>query len=274
MKKSNFSIVLHTVLAAMLVIVLLLPTSGMATGPRVTPSLFSPAADEIFAVDFPPFVSTGGVAGGGLHTELVEAAFHAGGTDAIVTPLPLAKMVKYYLLQEGALAALGRFVNFSEVEKKELIFIPISIVQERYFYYHSARQPAVSWKGNLQNFQGNTYGALRGDDVSHYKAAGIHIAYSASYRALLKKLLSKKVDFVRIPPLAADWLLNKYFPDEKRNVIAMDPPALELPVFLVFNKKHPKGEDIAGKFNQGLTQIIADGRYKKILARHLGNEEE
>lgn len=271
MKKSCNYIVLSMVMSAIFLMVWLVPVAGMATGPRVTPSLFSPTTNEIFVVDFPPFVGPE-VAGGGLHVEIIKAALQAGEIDAVITHLPLPRMVKYYLLQENAIAVLGRFLNLSEAEKKALVFIPISVMEERYFYYGPAHQEKLSWNGKLQNLKGYTYGASHEEDVTAYEAAGINIEHG-SPRALLQKLLTEKVDFIRMPVLAVEWLLDKHFPNKKKDLIQMDPVAGEKPVFILFNKKHQQGEAAAAKFRNALSKIIEDGRYMKILTTYQEKEE-
>ncbi len=54
----------------------------------------------------------------------------------------------------------------------------------------------------------------------------------------------------------------------------MQPAAGELPIYLIFNKKHPKGEAAAAKFSGALANMLDDGRYLQILEKHLGKSDE
>ena len=265
---NNTNISMNRILAVTLLISLMSPASVMATGPRVTAHIFTPGT-EIYALDFPPFISTE-VVEGGLDAEIINAALKAADIDAAIRALPLGNMVKYYLTQENAIVVLGRHhLSFSAKQKKDLIFIPVSVTSESYFYYKPAQKLALSWNGKLKNLKGNTYGAHKGEDVVAYKDAGINIDFGKPH-TLLKKLKSKKIDFIKLPELTAEWMIDKYFPEEKANFTQMETSIGEKPTFIVFSKNHPDGEAMAKKFSAGLSKIINNGSYMAILEKYLG----
>jgi polar amino acid transport system substrate-binding protein len=270
LKKDIFRLTARNV-TALVLLLLLIPAPGWATGPRAAPGLFAPESDEIFAVDFPPFVSTE-TAGGGLHVEIVDAALRAGGVKAMVTTVPLPRMVAYYLTREQAIAVLGSFVNVSEEAKKELIYIPISVLNESFFYTRPGRKDPLHWNGKLENLKGLTYGSYEGENTEAFRSAGIAVK-QISPRFFLKELLAKKVDFVRMPVMNAEWQIDKDYPNEKKNLVPMEPPAGEAPVYIIFNKKHPRGEQASRGFRKGLAKIIADGSYMEILTKYMESEE-
>ena len=194
-------------LAVLLIIVL--STSLMATGPRVTQSLISPDKKEIFAIDLPPFISTEVEAGGALK-EIVVAACKEADIDIFVTILPLQSMVKYYLTQENAIGIMGRHMGLSSKEKKSLVEIPLYEAKEKYLYYKPNHKQALSWDGKLKNFKGLTYGASKGEDFSKYKELGVKVK-KARALSLFKKLKSGKVDFISVPGESAAWFIKKEF---------------------------------------------------------------
>ena len=257
-----------TVASLLILVATLFSAPSMATGPRVTPTLFASDADKVFAADLPPFV-TGDIKGGGLDIEVVNAVFAAANIDNAVTTLPLQKMVKYYLRQEGAVAVMGHYLNFSIEEMKQLIFVPISAPVKHYLYYRPAYPEGLSWNGKLSNLKGRSYGAHQGEDTSAHKGAGI-VSKTASPRTMLKNLISREVDFVGMSAMTAEWLVDNHFPREKGNFIAMEPSAGDLPGFIIFNKKHKDGAALAQRFNQALTTVISNGTYAKIVERYLG----
>lgn len=267
---NNYNISMNRILPIILLISLMTPVSVMATGPRVTTHLFTSGV-EIYALDFPPFITTE-IVGGGFDAEIINAALKAADIDAVITALPLGNMVKYYLTQENAIAVLGHDLSFSAKQKKDLIFIPVSVTSERYFYYRPAHKSALSWNGKLKNLKGYTYGAHKGEDVAAYKDAGINIDF-ARHRSLFKKLKSKKIDFIKFPELTAEWMIDKYFPEEKANFARMKTAIEEKPTFIVFNKKHPDGKTMAKKFSAGLSKIINDGSYMAIVKKYLGKSD-
>lgn len=251
---------------------LVFSASAQATGPRITHSLLSPESREIYAADVPPFVSSD-IANQGFVAEIVETALTAAGVDAVISTQPLQKMVKYYLLQENTLASLGINLDFTAEERKNLIAVPVFVAEQRYYAYKTGNPSVTKWAGELGNLKGLAYGALEGENLSAYKNAGIQVEQARAL-SLLKSLKEKKLDFVGMPALTADWLINKHFANEKNNFIAMQPVAGLTTISLYFNKKHPKGEAAAKKFTDAFTSMLNDGRYLKILENHLGKSDD
>lgn len=262
---------LQKITGMLLVVGLSVPAVSQATGPRVTANLLNEGM-QIYAQDFPPFISTS-VAGGGFDAEIVHAVMRTVELDAQVTSLPLKRMVEYYLMQENAVAVLARNMTFSAQQKANLIFVPISVIQEQFYYYQPAQPKGLTWNGDLQQLSGLTYGAHKGEEVSAFKSAGLTVSYGKS-RTLLKKLKSDKVDLVKFPQLTAQWLLAKYHPKEAENYVAMKPAVGVQPTFIVFNKKHPEGERVANQFKSGLEALIKQGGYQKIAEKHLGSVQK
>ncbi|TAJ76357.1 MAG: transporter substrate-binding domain-containing protein [Gallionellaceae bacterium] len=263
---------LYRILPGLLLGALLLPAPALATGPRITHSLLSPETMEIYAVESPPLFSME-VAQQGFASEIVATALSAAGIDAAISILPLQKMVRYYLLQENAIAVTGSDLGFSADEKRELIFIPVFVTELKYIYYKPANGGTEKWNGELKNLKGFRYGAFEGENVSAYRNAGIQVEEGRAL-PLLKSLKAGKVDFIGLPGLTAAWLIDRHFPNEQDNFGAMQPAAGELPVYIIFNKKHPQGEAAANKFSAALANMLDDGRYLKILEKHLGKSDE
>ncbi len=266
MKRSILSIVTITIL-----LVSMFASVASATGPRVTKSLFAIEANEIHALDFPPFLSTE-VADGGPLSEIVHIALKQAEIDAVISTHPVQRMVKYYLMQEQALAVTGRHLNFSREARKDLIFIPLSVLSENFYYYKPAFPAGLRWNGKLALLKGKTYGAHKGENVSAFKAAGISVKEGRTI-TLLKMIASGEVDFAALPEPTLNWLVNKYMAGEKDHFAAMVTPAGKDVMYVVFNRKHPLGEASAAKFRSALATMVDDGSYAAIIQKHLGNGE-
>ena len=252
---------------ALITLAFMFPGSACATGPRVTTALFSPDKDEIHAVDFPPFVSSD-VAEGGVMAEVVRAALERGEVDVVITTHPVQRMVKYYLLQEHAIAGLGWHFQFSKEQKKDLIMIPIATLSEKYFYYKPTHPNGL--KINANSMKGLRYGAHKGEDTTSFEKMGVEVQYGRTI-TLLKKLKRNELDFICSPPHTVEWLLDRYMSEEKDDFASTAGHNKGHEVFyIVFNRKHPKGEDAAGKFKKALNDISNDGTYGKIVEKHLG----
>ena len=221
-------------------------------------------------MDLPPFIDNE-QPGGGINAEIVNAAMAAGQVEFVFTALPLQTMLKYYLLEENALGVLGRDLELNAQEQANLIFVPLFIAKEEYWYHQPSQQQPLPWNGKLESLRGRSYGAFKGEDVSAYRAAGINIEYGRG-KGLVGKLVSGKLDFIRLPALSIDSLLDRHYPQQRKNVTRLEPEIGEAPLFIAFNKKHSAGETIAAKFRQGLADIIANGRYREILLKYMAGE--
>lgn len=104
--------------------------SLMATGPRVTASMFSDVKNEIVAVETSPLY-TMKLPNGGVVFEIVTAALKTQNKTATLTTYPIRKMASYYLVQEDVLGALGKTKEFSVEEKKGNIVLPVCRLQDQ-----------------------------------------------------------------------------------------------------------------------------------------------
>ncbi|MES0370928.1 MAG: ABC transporter substrate-binding protein [Mariprofundaceae bacterium] len=270
MNTGNFKKMLHRV-PLFLFLALMIPAVAGATGPRVTGSLFAVDKSEIYAVDIVPFISME-VAGGGIATEISDAALAAGEIDVVITTLPLQRMVRYYLSQENAIAVMGHHFKFSKADGKSLIFVPVVAAPERHYYYRGSYPDGLAWKGDLKNMKGKRYGSHPGEDNTAYNEAGIEVVHGRTM-SLLKKLKSGKIDFIGVPSLSVEWLIKKYMPEEKGNFVVMEIADYDDEIiYVIFNRKHADGVAAAEKFRKALTKMIADGSYLEILKGHMDEQ--
>lgn len=241
---------------------------AQATGPRVTSSLFEPPVNEIFALDFPLILSTE-ASDGGAGAAIIKAAFKAENVENTITPLPLQTMLSYYLNEENALAIVGHDLNLTAVETKNVVLIPILKLQESYFYYRPKQ--TLTWKGDLSAFKNLTLGVHKKDlsDNDAYQKAAIHVQ-QARLETRISDLIAGKIDLIREADLTINATLEKQFAAQKNDIVRLEPSAGVAVISVAFNKKNPKGAELAKKFQQGLTKIIASGEYSQILKKQFG----
>jgi len=237
-----------------------------ATGPRVTQALLSPSENQIYTDDFPPFSSTD-ISTGGFAAEIINTAMKGAKLDFVQTTLPLQRMVKFYLKQEGALAIYGRHLSFTKKENKNLIYIPIVVNTEKYFYYSPAHKNELTWTGNLKAFNSYTYGAQTGENTDKYKKAGVRVQYGRTH-SLLKKMITKKVDFISAPDINMQWMIDKYFLTEKDNIKPVNGFSKLEALSVIFNKRHKQGALAAKAFKKELAAMVKDGRYLAIVKKY------
>jgi len=237
-----------------------------ATGPRITKSLLSPNENQIYSYDYPPFTTTD-LEMGGMSTEIIDAVLQKINIDATQIIVPLQSMVKFYIHQEQPLAVYGKNLNFNQQQKKHLTFIPIGIMNSQYVFYKPAHKENVSWNGQLSSLAKYTYGASNGELVEEYKKENVKVKYARTH-SLLKKLISKEIDFMKMSELNRIWMLDKHFPHEKSGFVVMNNSDKIEPVFIIFNKKHPQSSHIAKIFKKGLAEIVDSGEYLKIIKKY------
>jgi len=252
---------------AVVALVIVMPNQVLATGPRVTTSLFSPHHNQIHALDFPPFVSSE-VVDGGVISEIITEAMRRSDVDAVVTTHPVERMVYYYLLQESAMAAAGWHFEFTKAQREKLIFVPVVSLSERYYYYRPNHPQGLNVEDGT-DLKGLRYGAHHGEEKSHFSEAGAEIVYGRTI-SLLKKMQRGEVDFICAPPRSVEWLLERYMKDDKANVIAMPKEAEAQVFYMVFNRQHPLAEATAEKFRAALNAMEKDGTIAKISNKHFG----
>jgi len=258
------------VIFATILLALLLPSTASATGPRVTTSLFTPHANQIHAMDFPPFISTE-VIDGGIVSELITTARQRAGIDAEVTTHPVERMVDYYLLQEKALAEAGWHFNFTKQKQEQLIFVPIVTLSENYFYYRPKHPQGLNISSSA-DLKGMRYGAHKGEEKSEFTKAGAEVYFGRTI-TMLKKLKLGELDFICAPPEAVDWLVERYMKEDKKEFVTMPDEVDSQVLYVVFNRQHPLAEEAANKFRKELSAMKKDSTMDKITSKYLGGGE-
>jgi len=237
-----------------------------ATGPRVAPNMFTSNLNQLYALEYPPYISAQATEQGVLF-ELINTVLKQQNIAAEINILPSQNMLKYYYNQETALAMIGHDFNLSSKQQKNSVFITVLSVKEYFFYYQPAFKDGLEWNGKLSAFKAKTYGANKGDDVTAYKKAGIQVKYSR-LQALIGKLRTQEIDFISEPELTLNALLERSFPDEKQLFVKMQAESGTMPMGIVFNMLHKQGKDAAKKFKQGLKLLKASGQYQSILNKY------
>lgn len=232
-----------------------------ATGPRVSPSLISNAYD-IYTVKLPPFINPDGQHNCYLG-KVINEILQQEKIDAVLTILPLARMVDYYLLKDQAFAALNPYLSLSEEEKEQLLEVPLESVTDHYIYYKPAHPEGLIWQGDLKRLKGLRYGSVKGESVEQYRQAGIDVK-TMRLENLLTKLVTQEIDFIRLPEASANWFIKQQFPKEQQNFAQMDVPAGNREITILFNKQHAAGANGAAKFQQGLDKLIKNGRFQQL----------
>lgn len=242
--------------------------SLMASGPRVTAALLGDAHNNIVAIETSPLVSNVHPQGG-MMFEILTAALKSQNESATLSTYPVKKMVNYYLTQENGIGAFTVAQSVLAVNKKGLIVLPVTLIDEQYIYYKPAHPQGISWSGKLSNLKGLNFGEHEGGDTKAYKDAGINVVESRS-RPLFQKLKEGKVDFIGVSALEAQEVINTAFASEKASFAAMQPTPADSVGLIVFNLKNPDAQALANKFRTGLSTLLKNGQYQAIVEKYYG----
>ena len=241
----------------------------MATGPRISAHLIPTNKNEIFALDMPPFISTE-VNRGGMLSEIVTVAFSEEKKEVAITIVPLRSMIKYYIVQENALAVMGRHVVLEKEYKTTFVSFPLYLASESYVYYKPLNENKIHYNGKLSSLQGLTYGASSGEDVKAYKKESIKVKQSRAL-SMFKKLKKGSVDFISLPKESVKWFLNEKFSDDKKDFTFIDGSDKLNPIKIYFNLSNAKGKELAAAFKKGFRKITKNGKYISILEKYEKN---
>ncbi|MDA7816716.1 transporter substrate-binding domain-containing protein [Sulfurimonas sp.] len=247
---------------------LAISTSLFASGPRVTTNVFQPLDNEIVSLDIEPLYSNN-TPSGGMIFEIVKTALDTEGEKVTLTTYPVKKMINYYITQENTLAALGINWNLSKNSNKSIISIPVALIRENYIYYKPSHPNGIPYSENISTLKGMTYGAHSGENVEKYNKSDIKVVRAES-RFLFKKLISKKVDFIKEPVLSASFMINSSFASNKDNLVLIDSKPQKSICSILFNLKNKNGKEISKKFRKGLLHIIKNGKYQNIIEKYQG----
>lgn len=152
--------------------------------------------------------------------------------------------------------------------------IPIAISQVALYYHDPQHQKSIPFK-TLNDLKGYRIGALSGTIANHasFEQAGIVIETSYSQESLFKKLHHGRLDIVLEIDLVGQQMINKLFPDERDNFIAIVLPHTISPIAIMLDKNYPNAETIAERYRKGLAQIIKNGHYTEIVARYYDSQQ-
>ena len=259
-------------LLPILIISLAWSTGADATGPRVTTSLFSANQSEVHTIDFPPFVSSE-VIDGGVASEIVRTVLSRGNISADITIHPLRRMIRYYMVQEQAMAMLIRHKSDMSDIEQDLISVPVLKIKEKLHYYKPSYPQGLTWSKNLKSLKGLTYGAHYGEDVSAFEKAGVQIVFGSTM-SLIKKLVHGEIDFLKAPEQSLEWLMKRYLSNEEQHLGQVDGSTVEDTLTIYFNRKHAEGAKAAKQFTAALEAMKKDGTYNAIFNRHMKNTKD
>lgn len=225
-------------------------------------SLANADAVQLEANESAPYWSPS-LPGGGLGSEIVQAISAAAGLETRIDFVPLSRMIKDRNNND-----LGN-PDFYMAEQEFAAIIPIAITQVSLFYYrpHFSAPPRISNFNDLTQYR---VGILKGTLVDRrmFEDMGLHFESSYSQASLFKKLKLGRLDMVFEIDLVGQQMIAQWFPDQAADFARVPLPNSISPIAIMLDAELPDAASLAESYRKGLSAIIADGGYQRIVEKY------
>jgi len=212
---------------------------------------------ELYAEDsYSPFSNPDG---SGIVNKVVIAAYREVGIDVKIRIIPFVRIVKW--LGEGK--GLGGFSAVKTPDSEDKFIFgeqPVYQVTTK-FFYATKRPIEVKSEKDLNNSRlqvGEVNGYMYHPEYYQYK---FKRQKAQSEERLIKMLLLGRVDLAYITEKVIDYHLSLMkLPRESLKSISSI-GVVSVPLYVAFNKKHPKAKYYAKMLDKGLLKLKESGRY-------------
>lgn len=140
-----------------------------------------------------------------------------------------------------------------KINKEILEYNQISDFSERYVFGGSNDY----WYGNKQSVE----------------EQGVEVEWANDTVGLVKMLHSSRIDFLIEDELVCDDIIHRLYPDEVNMFVKLPKVAKNVNYHLVISKEYPNTDEIKEQFNNGILELMANGRYEDILNKNNINKK-
>ena len=204
----------------------------------------------------------------GFVAEVIHAAYESEGVEVKFK----AASFKSCLAQVEAGTELGCFnINLDDDTKARFLFPNESLFTDTGGIYDMEKSglPNKVTPQSLVGYRvGYTNGAIYGEFLD--KAKGISREYAMSDLSNLRKLVAGRQDYSLISTISADYILKTHPEDfsVKPRLVGV---VSNQKMYVGFSLKRPDAKEAAATLDAGLIKIRANGTYKKIEMKWLGD---
>jgi polar amino acid transport system substrate-binding protein len=241
----------------------LLPVLALlATGPAGAEGL-----RLVTGPDYPPYAGPD-LPQGGMATELVLAAFEAAGRPA--EPIEFLPWKRgYQAVLDGEFDATFPYIAVPE-RKRAMLFSTELYDAQTWPVFRSDRMRPYTGPDSLIGLtlcQPVGY-APPAELLQLIDAGLLRLVQPASMPLCARQLLAGRVDLLANSPALFNTIVRSEWHGGPAPMMG-DRPIAENPLFLLADRKNPKGPEIMAAFAKGLGLLRASGRYQAIVDRHL-----
>ncbi len=222
--------------------------------------------------EWPPYTSQNLKPHFGIVSHLVTKAFALMGITVQYGFFPLKREIEY-AKNEGWDGSIGWALGRRELTKDFFFSKPIITIPKALY---SLRTKPVIWN-TMKDLKGKhigiTAGYFYGEAFERAKQERLFIVEEVTYDAQnLKKLLLGRIDAFAMEVETAIYLMNHLIiPEEAAQIITSSKFLVEVPLCVIFPKKHnKKSVHFLKIFNRGIQRLKSSGQYDRTIQEARG----
>lgn len=227
---------------------------------------------SIITFDYPPIMGKNGVSELGILPELVRAAFASEGIETEFTFTPVQRAI-LSIKRGESFFMIGLMEYFGDEDVSYLTPFPLMSVDFDFFYLTERFPDGFAYAGP-ESVRNDLIGVLlNGVTDMKCREYGLSVNAVATLDQIFLMLDDRRNDFGLAIDLAGLETIRRNFP-EREKIFGYDGkrPFLSLTASAIINSRYPDYRWYETRFRRGLTTIMADGTWAKILKRYYGDQ--
>lgn len=225
---------------------------------------------EITSFYYPPYMGESAISKKGLLFEIVEAAFKSSQIPIIPNLIPVKRGIYQVEINES-IAYIGILDTFDKNTVKNLQVYPMVKINFLMFYLKDRFPKGINYT-KYSDLKPYTFAVLAGgitDVVAKNNKLSVESVYNFS--SIFEKVKSKRTDAGIAVDLSIDlWIKDLYKGQEHLFSKNTKTPFVSKDSAIIFNKKHPNYKFYKEKFEIGLSKIVENGEFLKIMEKYYG----
>ncbi len=232
--------------------------------PKASSQLSAPLELTIMTGEWSPFVASE-LPEFGFTSEIIKEASLAAGLKVSIHFAPWPRC-------EAAVKHGKVFASFpysANDSRDEFAFFSQPIAISRSVFFYSKKKMANFNFSKLDELKPYLIGGVRGYYYEPlFKKIGLSVDYSDSEDDALKKLFFGRVALLPLNELVGWEMIRKLYPEQSENFSTSNTAIDDNNLNLMVSRNFPNSVALLRQFNEGLTTIIDNGVYKRIMEKH------
>lgn len=207
--------------------------------------------------------------GKGFMSEIVAAIMDDMGLDYEVKFYPWERCEK--MVENDFAWATFPYAKNDERQAKYLFSESMGNASPKFFYNKNNKNASKFKFDSYDDIRNYKIGASIGSFyVETFKEENIDVELVENEEQGMKMLINGRIDLYPINDLAAATVLKESFPDEIKNIVAIDKPLNPEAggLHMMASKTYPESQKLINDFNKSLENIKTNGKLDEILVKY------